>query len=93
MTPIQPPHAPGGLGAALVPAEGTELGFDQVSVRVRVKNDLGSGLELDVVGVRVSVGLSVGVRVRVRFLVRFRVGLTVGSGLALRSEFAESVLG
>ena len=59
-----------------------------------VKKNLGSGLGLDVFGVRVSVRLRVGVRVRVRFMVRFRVGLTVGSGLALCSESGSgSVLG
>ena len=74
--------------------EGTELGLDQVTVRVRVKKDLGSGIELGVFGVRVSVRLRVGVRVTVRFMVRFRVRLTVGSGLALRSESGSgSVLG
>ena len=41
---------------------------------------------LDVIGVRVSVRLRVGLWVRVRFMVKFRVMLTVGSGLALRSE-------
>ena len=56
------------------PLEGTELGLDQVSVRVRVKNDLWSGLGLDVFGVRVSVRLRVGVRVRVRFMVRLGSG-------------------
>ena len=55
--------------------EGTELGLDQVTVRVRVKKDLGSGRELDVFGVRVRVRLRVGLRVRVRFMVRFRVRL------------------
>ena len=78
----------------LSPPEGTELSLDQVSVRVRVKKDLGSGLGLDIFGVRVSVRLRVGVRFRVRFMVRFRVRLTVGSRLALRSESGSgSVLG
>ena len=58
------------------PLEATELGLDKVSVRVRFNKDLGSGLELDVIGVKVSVRLRVGVRVRVRFMVRFRVRLT-----------------
>ena len=68
------------------PLEATELGLDKVSVRVRFNKDLGSGLELDVVAVRVSIRLSVGVRVRVRIIVRFRVRLTVWGGLALRSD-------
>ena len=78
----------------LSPLEGTELGLDYVSVMVRVKKYLGSGLGLDVVGVRVSGWLSVGVMVRVSFMVRLRVRLPVGSGLALRSESGTgSVLG
>ena len=57
----------------LSPLEGTELGLDQLSVRVRVKNDLGSGVGLDVFGVRISI--------------RFRVGsgLGLGSWLGLGS--------
>ena len=91
---IASPKPLGGLGAAVVPARGTELGLDQVSVRVRVKKVLGCWLGLVVFGVRVSVRLRVGVRVRVRFMVRFRVRLTVGSLLALRSESVSgSVLG
>ena len=42
------------------PLDGKELDLDQVSVRVRVKNDLGSGLGLNVFGVRVSVRFRVG---------------------------------
>ena len=78
----------------LSPLEGAELGLDQLSVRVRAKKDVGSGLWLDDFGVMVSVRLRVGVRVRVRFMVRFRVRITVGSGLALRSQSGSgSVLG
>ena len=68
------------------PLEGIELGLDQVSVRVRVNKDLGSGLGLDVIGARVGIRLREGFRVRVRFMVWFRVRLTVASGLGLRSE-------
>ena len=58
------------------------------------RDDIGSELVLDVLGVRVRVRLRVGVRVRVRFMVRFSVMITVGSGLALRSESGSgSVLG
>ena len=71
------------------PLEGTELGLDQLSVRVRAKKDVGSGLGLDVFGVRVSVRLRVGVRVRVRFMVRFRDRITVGSWLAYGQSQAQ----
>ena len=58
VTPILPPPSPWESRVQLLsPMEGTELGLDQVSVRVRVKKDLGSGLWLDIVGVRVSAGL------------------------------------
>ena len=55
MTPIQPSPSPWEAWVQLLsPLEGTELGLDQVSVRVREKKDLGSGLGLDLIGVRVS---------------------------------------
>ena len=75
MAPIKPPPSPWQAWVQLFsPLEGTELGLDWVSVRVRVKKDLGSGLGLDVLLVRVSGRLRVGVRVRVRFMDRFRLG-------------------
>ena len=95
MIPVQAPPCPWEAWVQLLtPLEGTELGLDEFRVRVRVKKDLGSGFELQVVGVRVSVRLRVVVRVTVRFMVRFRVRLTVASGLALCSESGSgSVLG